>query len=118
METIDQIYIKVLYNGKNITADVSKSLMSLGYTDHMSQADTLDISLEDNYADCFWFSVFYRLIIIVIALGLLWSSDIYFIRGMGRSATIWIDGCDHWRGRSISINVFWIRCVLFILSFE
>ncbi|RLJ34223.1 hypothetical protein CLU97_3718 [Chryseobacterium sp. 7] len=48
METIDQIYIKVLYNGKNITADVSKSLMSLGYTDHMSQADTLDISLEDS----------------------------------------------------------------------
>ena len=47
METIDQIYIKVLYNGKNITADVSKSLMSFGYTDHMSEADTLDITLED-----------------------------------------------------------------------
>jgi phage protein D len=57
METLDHIYMKVLYNGKNITADLSKSLMSFNYTDNMSEADTLDISVEDS--DCKWQSEWY-----------------------------------------------------------
>lgn len=38
----------IIYNGKNITVDVSKSLLSLRYTDKVSgEADDLEIELED-----------------------------------------------------------------------
>lgn len=42
-------HIKVLYNGINITADVSESLISFTYTDNLDEADTLDIELEDAF---------------------------------------------------------------------
>ena len=48
METLDKLYLKVLYNGKNITTDLSKSLSSFTYTDNMEEADTLDIEVEDS----------------------------------------------------------------------
>ena len=48
MAELDKLYLKVLYNGKNITADLSKSLTSFTYTDNMEEADTLDIEVEDS----------------------------------------------------------------------
>jgi len=45
---LDKPYLKVLYNGKNITEDVSASLMSFVYTDNLDDADTIDIQLEDS----------------------------------------------------------------------
>lgn len=42
-------HIKVLYNGVNISADISKSLINFTYTDNLDEADTLDIELEDAF---------------------------------------------------------------------
>ncbi len=39
--------LKVLYNGKDITEDISRDLMSFNYTDRLEEADTLDIEVED-----------------------------------------------------------------------
>lgn len=42
---------KIIYNGKNITEDVSKSLVNLVYTDKVSgEADEIEILLEDKEA--------------------------------------------------------------------
>lgn len=57
MAQLNKTYLKVLYNGKNITADLSKSLVAFTYTDHLSEADTLDIEVED--AECTWQSFWY-----------------------------------------------------------
>lgn len=41
-------YFKVLYNGKNITTDISKSLLSINYTDKSGgDADEIEITVED-----------------------------------------------------------------------
>lgn len=45
---LDKPYLKVTYNGKNITADISRSLSAFTYIDNMEEADTLDIDLEDS----------------------------------------------------------------------
>lgn len=45
---LDKPYLKVTYNGKNITADISRSLTAFTYTDNLSEADALDIDLEDS----------------------------------------------------------------------
>ena len=47
--TIRKPTITVFYNGKNITADISKYLLSLTYTDYeKEQSDELNIELKDN----------------------------------------------------------------------
>lgn len=38
----------MLYNGTNITEDLSRYLVAFTYTDNMDEADTLDIQLEDS----------------------------------------------------------------------
>lgn len=43
----EHTYLKVTYNGTNITSDIGKSLIAFTYTDNMEDADTLDITLED-----------------------------------------------------------------------
>jgi uncharacterized protein len=46
---VEAATIKVLYNGKNISADISNSLLSLTYTDKtQGESDELDIALEDS----------------------------------------------------------------------
>lgn len=57
MAKLDKIYLKVLYNDVNITADISHNLLSFNYTDNLSEADTLDIELED--ADQKWQNEWY-----------------------------------------------------------
>lgn len=48
MSVAPKPYYKVLYDGKNITADVSKHLLSLSYTDKTEgESDELEITLED-----------------------------------------------------------------------
>jgi phage protein D len=43
-----QSYYKILYNGKNITADLSQHLLELSYTDKVTgESDELEIVLED-----------------------------------------------------------------------
>lgn len=42
-------HIKTLYNGINISADISRSLINFTYTDNLDEADTLDIELEDAF---------------------------------------------------------------------
>lgn len=50
--------VRVTYNGKNITADISKYLLSCTYTDKTEgEADTLDITLEDT--DLLWQNQWY-----------------------------------------------------------
>lgn len=45
---VRQPYLKVLYNGTNITEDVSRYLLSLTYTDKVAgESDELEIELED-----------------------------------------------------------------------
>lgn len=44
----DKPYLRITYNGTNITEDVSKNLLTFGYTDSLEEADTLDIVLEDS----------------------------------------------------------------------
>lgn len=46
METI-RPFVKVLYNGTDISEDISRSLIQIVYTDNMDEADTIDIVLED-----------------------------------------------------------------------
>ncbi|MCO5238873.1 MAG: contractile injection system protein, VgrG/Pvc8 family [Chitinophagaceae bacterium] len=58
MEFVGSPYYQVLYNGKNITADVSKHLLSLSYTDKTEgESDELQISLEDK--DRLWQNEWY-----------------------------------------------------------
>lgn len=45
---LNKPYLKVTYNGINITEDISKSLMTFVYTDSLEDADTLDFQLEDS----------------------------------------------------------------------
>lgn len=40
-------FVRVLYNGTDISEDVSRSLIQVVYTDNMDEADTVDIVLED-----------------------------------------------------------------------
>lgn len=40
-------YIKVTYNGTDISEDISKSLCQFVYTDSMDEADTIDLTVED-----------------------------------------------------------------------
>lgn len=47
-ETAPEIIFKVMYQGQNITADISNSLISLDYTDNVKdKADELEITLDD-----------------------------------------------------------------------
>ncbi|MDD3236803.1 MAG: contractile injection system protein, VgrG/Pvc8 family [Candidatus Gastranaerophilales bacterium] len=49
METIKKPYIEIIYNKKNITADISKYILSLTYTDYESgESDELEVTLNDN----------------------------------------------------------------------
>lgn len=51
-------YIKIVYNGKNITEDISRYLMELSYTDRLTgEADELEIVLEDK--DSKWSNEWY-----------------------------------------------------------
>lgn len=49
---VEKVYFKVLYDNVDITKDISRHLESFTYTDHLEEADTLDIQLED--ADQNW----------------------------------------------------------------
>lgn len=51
-------YFKLLYNGKNITEDISKHLIELSYTDKITgESDDLEIRLDDK--DGFWQDAWY-----------------------------------------------------------
>lgn len=65
-------YLNVTYNGINITKDISKSLIAFTYNDHLDEADTLDIQLEDSQ--------------------LLWQNEWYPEKGAKIIATIGTDG--------------------------
>lgn len=54
---IETPYLKILYNDKNISADLSKSLLSFTYTDSLEDADILDIEVEDSETK--WQSTWY-----------------------------------------------------------
>jgi len=54
---VDKTYLKIIYNNKNITKDISQSLISFNFTDNLNEADTLDIELEDS--QCRWQSEWY-----------------------------------------------------------
>ncbi|MBS1776036.1 MAG: hypothetical protein JSS64_07120 [Bacteroidetes bacterium] len=69
---LDKPHLKVTYNGTNITHDVSKSLIAFTYTDHLDEADTLDIQIEDS--------------------DLLWQGDWYPEKGAKITAEIGIEG--------------------------
>ena len=48
---VEKPYIQVLYNDRDITADITKYLLSLNYTDKIEgESDELDITLEDTEA--------------------------------------------------------------------
>lgn len=58
MSVASKPYFKVLYDGKNITADISKHLLSLSYTDKTEgESDELEIQLED--VDRLWQNEWY-----------------------------------------------------------
>lgn len=58
MSVAPKPYYKVLYDGKNITADISKHLLSLTYTDKTEgESDELEIQLED--VDRLWQNEWY-----------------------------------------------------------
>ncbi len=60
MQEINQSgnYLKLTYNGKDISADITPHLVELNYTDNVSgMADDLDITLED--ADGKWLNEWY-----------------------------------------------------------
>lgn len=58
MEFVGAPYYQVLYNGKNITADISKHLLSLSYSDKTEgESDELQIQLEDK--DKLWQNEWY-----------------------------------------------------------
>lgn len=40
-------YVQVEYDGKNITKELSKGLLSLTYTDNTDQADDVQMTVED-----------------------------------------------------------------------
>lgn len=44
---VERPYIKIFYENVNITEDISRCLIAFNYTDHLTEADTLDIDLED-----------------------------------------------------------------------
>lgn len=48
MATAPRYYISIVYNGKNISSDVTSHLVSLKYTDHVhGKSDEIEITLED-----------------------------------------------------------------------
>ena len=48
MEIVRSPYVKVLYNGKDISADVSEYLSSIVYTDKVDgESDTIEITVDD-----------------------------------------------------------------------
>lgn len=71
MAQLDKPYLKATYNGKNITSDLSKSLISFTYTDSLKDADTLDIELSDTEQK--------------------WQSEWYPEKGAKLTATVGID---------------------------
>lgn len=72
MPQLDRPYLYVTCNGVNITADLSRSLISFTYTDSLDDADTLDISVEDSQQK--------------------WQSDWYPEKGAQITAQIGIEG--------------------------
>ena len=48
METVSKAYVKILYEGKNISEDISAYITSFSYTDNVTgKADEVEISLND-----------------------------------------------------------------------
>ncbi len=48
MSTVDKVFVKILYEGKNISEDISAFIISFNYTDNVrGKADEVEISLND-----------------------------------------------------------------------
>lgn len=58
METVKRVIANITYDGKNITEDISKFLLSVNYTDNVAgKSDELEITVEDT--DELWESGWY-----------------------------------------------------------
>jgi uncharacterized protein len=58
LETIRKAKFKVVYDGKDITQDISANILSVSYTDNdEKEADEIDITVED--VDAFWRNSWY-----------------------------------------------------------